>query len=275
MSGSNFGIRLAGVTFDNANLPITRDYEREIGQHPDVLGFWSPESDLVGLASSKVTLITDRSGLGRSLTQATDAQRPTYVAAGGPNDRPYVTYSPLTSLRYPTSLWPVDVSGGPYVKWSRFLLMRGIGVVVANQNRMIMGSMTAQTASDRHFLQFNGENKLQAAVGVAGAGFGSVNYTPDTWMLVGHCWDGALMRNSLFLNGALTAQVTAASGANALASSPTFGLGSVSSANGALFDGASAIVTRSDLSDQSIPANVTLLSAIRQFYRDRYKVTVA
>lgn len=273
MAVSDYGVRLAGVTFSNPALPITRDYDREIGQHADCLGFYSPDSDLVTLNSTKVVSVTDRSALLRTLSHETDANRPIFRANGGPNDRPYLEFPGSgIHLKYPTGLWPVDVAGGsgPYVKWSRCLLIKPAATPTAGENRIFMGSTGGLSGAGRHFAQMQGVNKLLFRVGNAGGPGASLTYDPAAWIVMINCWDGALGKAAMSVNGA---GLIAATSNDAIATDPTFALGGASS--GATFLAGTMVLTKSDLSDLTLPANVTLLASIKQMYRDRYGVPVA
>lgn len=268
---SNYGVRLAGVSFTNPALPVTRNYDVDIGQHPDVIGFYSPDADLVTQAADagvqRVAAMMDRSATLRALSQATVGTRPQYVASGGPNDRPYLAFGQTRGdrLLYPAA-WPVDASGGPYAKFTRLVLIRPGATPSSGENRVIYGSTGGVSGTGRHVVQLQGVNKILTRAGASG-GAGSYTYDPTAWVLVMDTWDGSTGRATLGIDGAQAATATAA---GSLVTDSTMALGFAAN-----FDAASAIFVKADLSDQTIPSNVALLATAKQFYRDRYKKTVA
>ena len=260
---------LFDVEFTDATLPSALTYDESIGASADLIGWWVPDQNRVTLSSGRVANIASRGVSGVDATQATAGNQPLWSADGGPKSRPMMTFDKTRVDRFSTTaVLPLGGSAA----WSKIVLARHRAETTSNvYHDMISGTVSSSTTVGSHRLSVRGVNTYRAHVGETDLELtlSSGAFVAETWQLLIQTFDTAIGRASMSVNGGAWAQATVA---GAALTNGSIGIGSRGAASGADADIADLMVVGVDL---AATANAALLATIKQYFRDRYDMTIS
>jgi hypothetical protein len=133
-------------------------YASPLDTHPDELYAWfraAPEYRT--LAGTKVSMLTDLSGHGNSVSQGTVAQQPTWRESGGMNNLPYLEHNGGSSLRRLVAAG-IDGAPGNTEACAMFAVGRSRAEQSTSPSEPLRRSMLMQRRGKFDALESNGSN---------------------------------------------------------------------------------------------------------------------
>jgi hypothetical protein len=256
------------TTFSDTTLPLRQTYDERIGQHAAMLAWWVPDATRLTLNSGRVASIADRGTGGRVASQGTAGKQPLFNAAvAAINNRPSLTFDSVR-LDFMTTTAAV-----PGATWTKIALVKPPAEPTSNVfHDILSGHTTSSTTVGIHRFAVRGVNTFQSRVGPStNLAQANATMTPDAWQLVMATWDAATTTTKVAVNGGTWGTSTVA---GATCTDTVLVLGAVNTGGVSPFIGdmADAMLLNVDL---SASANAALLATVKQYYRDRYSLTVA
>lgn len=261
------------VSLPAATVPDSRTYNELLAGNANLLQWLVPDASRRTLVDGRLSVLADRAAAAKSATQGTAGNRPLLEATGAPSGnvdpdtRPCLYFDFARTDMLTTS---VVVPTGASAKWTKVILVKAPAETTSNVFHDLMsGNQLSSTSGGIHRLAIRGVNSFQNRVGITTAlAQANATLTPDTWSLVMATWDGTTNTAKVNVNGGAYGTSTVA---GAQCDNAVLNLGGVASGN---FTGRIADAMFWDI-DLSASAHAATLAIVKQYYRDRYGLTIA
>jgi hypothetical protein len=257
---------VAGGVTCGTEFPSAESYDALLGALPQMLCWWVPDASRITKdGSNRVSAWADRAAAGRLGVQATTGRRPLWVPGAAPGGWPVMRFDATRTDAIGTN---VVVPTGSSAKFTKVALVKAPAEPVSNTFRTVMAG---SSAGDTHRFGVRGTNTLGQRVGGTTSLQSYITYTPDTWTLLMSSWDGVVGRVSTSLNGAPWVQTSTPTPA-VVNSDAGLSLGTTTNAANAFTgDIADALLLNVALHIEA----ADILVVIKQYFRDRYAMSVA
>lgn len=264
------GIAIYDVTLLPAVRETSLTYNERLAGQSALLQWLVPDTLYTTLATGRVSTLADRAEAGKSGTQSDTTRQPLWVEDGAPYTRPSMRWA---SGRFDRLATGVVVPTGSGAIWSKVAFIKpATGITNGTYWDIMSSASLSGTSVGPHRLSVYGGStttNIRARIGGSNLAQVTTAITAGEWCLVINTWDGTTNTVGLSINGA-TFSTNVVSGATSDESALNIG----SCGTGTNFQGDIGFTMMWSL-DLSASANAALLSTIKQFVRDRYRVTVA